>query len=83
VNGPNRSQGNKRDFDRLNVEMKWIALSKIPRYAVLDTVYYTITRTLAAVSSLHLTREHWIAISVVMVALGFFFMRGFGSRTGY
>ncbi len=29
------------------------------------------------------SREQWIGISVVMLCLGLFFMRGFGSRTSY
>ena len=31
----------------------------------------------------HLDREHWIVISVITLAVGLFFLRGFGSRTGY
>jgi hypothetical protein len=48
-----------------------------------NTICYKVTQTLGAISSMNLTREHWIAISIVMLGLGFFFMRGFGSRTGY
>ena len=38
----------------------------------------TITR---AASSLH--REHWIALSVIVLILGLVCMRGFGSRSNY
>lgn len=31
----------------------------------------------------NLSREQWIAVSVVMLVMGLFFMRGFGSRTNY
>jgi hypothetical protein len=31
----------------------------------------------------HLHREHWIAISVVVLVLGLICMRGFGSRNNY
>jgi|GEM_PF-3016273 len=48
-----------------------------------NTICYKVTQTLGAISSMHLSREQWIAVSVVMLVLGLFFMRGFGSRTGY
>ena len=38
----------------------------------------TVTR---AAGQLH--REHWIALSVVVLILGLICMRGFGSRTNY
>jgi len=46
---------------------------------------YQVTRYIDAVvrsvSGLH--REHWIAISVVVLLLGLVCMRGFGSRQNY
>jgi hypothetical protein len=31
----------------------------------------------------HLQREHWIALSVIVLLLGLVCMRGFGSRNNY
>jgi hypothetical protein len=31
----------------------------------------------------HVDREQFLVISVIVLALGAFFLRGFGSRTGY
>jgi hypothetical protein len=46
---------------------------------------YQVTRIIDQVvySAGHLHREHWIAISVVVLILGLVCMRGFGSRNNY
>lgn len=46
---------------------------------------YQVTRYIDAVvrSACQLQREHWIAISVVVLVLGLICMRGFGSRNNY
>lgn len=31
----------------------------------------------------HLGREEWLAVFAIVVVIGSYFLRGFGSRTGY
>lgn len=41
-------------------------------------VYYSVMQSLD-----HFSRREWLAVLAVVVVIGFFCMRGFGSRTTY
>jgi hypothetical protein len=50
---------------------------------MLNTVYNKFMYCISLVTSQNLSREHWIAVSVVVLGMGLYFMRGFGSRKNY
>ena len=48
-----------------------------------NTISTSINAVLRFTHNLHLSREQWIAISVVVVVIGVVSLRGFGSRKNY